>query len=150
MTKHRIYSISVASVYPHYVAKAEKKDARRQRSTKSLFPPATRQCRTMIQLSRCLFFICRRDWWRYCRRNGSRPRNIVLESNGFRGPHAIRSRSGLWESALVWELFCWKKMAAGWRSGSNGHSIGFRLSAFGFRLPAFGFRLSAFGLRLSK
>ncbi len=25
MTKHRIYSISVASVYPHYVAKAEKK-----------------------------------------------------------------------------------------------------------------------------
>ena len=26
MTKHRIYSVSVASVYPHYVAKAEKKD----------------------------------------------------------------------------------------------------------------------------
>ncbi|NNH66871.1 DUF2200 domain-containing protein [Rhizobium laguerreae] len=25
MTKHRIYSVSVASVYPHYVAKAEKK-----------------------------------------------------------------------------------------------------------------------------
>jgi len=25
MTKHRIYSTSVASVYPHYVAKAEKK-----------------------------------------------------------------------------------------------------------------------------
>lgn len=25
MTQHRIYSISVASVYPHYVAKAEKK-----------------------------------------------------------------------------------------------------------------------------
>ena len=25
MTKHRIYSISVASVYPHYVAKAERK-----------------------------------------------------------------------------------------------------------------------------
>jgi hypothetical protein len=25
MPKHRIYSISVASVYPHYVAKAEKK-----------------------------------------------------------------------------------------------------------------------------
>ncbi|MGO6852422.1 DUF2200 domain-containing protein [Rhizobium beringeri] len=25
MTKHRIYSASVASVYPHYVAKAEKK-----------------------------------------------------------------------------------------------------------------------------
>ncbi|MBY5836858.1 DUF2200 domain-containing protein [Rhizobium leguminosarum] len=25
MTKHRVYSISVASVYPHYVAKAEKK-----------------------------------------------------------------------------------------------------------------------------
>jgi hypothetical protein len=25
MTKHRIYAISVASVYPHYVAKAEKK-----------------------------------------------------------------------------------------------------------------------------
>ncbi|TBZ07882.1 DUF2200 domain-containing protein [Rhizobium leguminosarum] len=25
MTKHRIYSISVTSVYPHYVAKAEKK-----------------------------------------------------------------------------------------------------------------------------
>ena len=25
MTPHRIYSISVASVYPHYVAKAEKK-----------------------------------------------------------------------------------------------------------------------------
>ena len=24
-TKHRIYSVSVASVYPHYVAKAEKK-----------------------------------------------------------------------------------------------------------------------------
>ena len=25
MTQHRIYSISVASVYPHYIAKAEKK-----------------------------------------------------------------------------------------------------------------------------
>ena len=25
MTKHRIYAISVASVYPHYVAKAERK-----------------------------------------------------------------------------------------------------------------------------
>ncbi|WP_137871012.1 DUF2200 domain-containing protein [Sphingopyxis sp. 2PD] len=25
MTKHRIFSISVASVYPHYIAKAEKK-----------------------------------------------------------------------------------------------------------------------------
>jgi len=25
MTKHRIYSVSVASVYPHYVAKAQKK-----------------------------------------------------------------------------------------------------------------------------
>jgi hypothetical protein len=25
MTRHRIYSISVASVYPHYIAKAEKK-----------------------------------------------------------------------------------------------------------------------------
>jgi hypothetical protein len=25
MTNHRIYSVSVASVYPHYVAKAEKK-----------------------------------------------------------------------------------------------------------------------------
>ncbi|OWO92551.1 hypothetical protein B5E41_22635 [Rhizobium esperanzae] len=25
MTKHRIYSVSIASVYPHYVAKAEKK-----------------------------------------------------------------------------------------------------------------------------
>jgi hypothetical protein len=25
MTKHRIYSVSVASVYPHYVAKADKK-----------------------------------------------------------------------------------------------------------------------------
>lgn len=25
MTKHRIYSISVASVYPHYIAKAKKK-----------------------------------------------------------------------------------------------------------------------------
>ncbi|MCA1440369.1 DUF2200 domain-containing protein [Ensifer sp. IC4062] len=25
MTKHRIYSVSVASVYPHYVAKAERK-----------------------------------------------------------------------------------------------------------------------------
>jgi len=25
MTKHRIYSISIASVYPHYVAKAERK-----------------------------------------------------------------------------------------------------------------------------
>jgi hypothetical protein len=25
MTKHRIYTISVASVYPHYLAKAEKK-----------------------------------------------------------------------------------------------------------------------------
>lgn len=25
MTKHRIYSVSVASVFPHYIAKAEKK-----------------------------------------------------------------------------------------------------------------------------
>jgi hypothetical protein len=26
MTKHRIYAMSFASVYPHYIAKAEKKD----------------------------------------------------------------------------------------------------------------------------
>lgn len=26
MTKHKIYTMSVASVYPHYIAKAEKKD----------------------------------------------------------------------------------------------------------------------------
>ena len=32
MTKHRIYSHGVASVYPHYIAKAEKKDAQKQRS----------------------------------------------------------------------------------------------------------------------
>lgn len=30
MTKHRIYSMSFASVYPHYVAKAEKKGRSRQ------------------------------------------------------------------------------------------------------------------------
>lgn len=30
MTKHRIYSMSLASVYPHYVAKAEKKGRTRQ------------------------------------------------------------------------------------------------------------------------
>jgi hypothetical protein len=30
MTKHRIYSVSVASVYPHYVAKAEKKGRTKQ------------------------------------------------------------------------------------------------------------------------
>lgn len=30
MTKHRIYSISVASVYPHYVAKAQKKGRTKQ------------------------------------------------------------------------------------------------------------------------
>lgn len=29
MEKHRIYSMSVASVYPHYVAKAEKKGRRK-------------------------------------------------------------------------------------------------------------------------
>ena len=29
MPKHRIYSVSVASVYPHYVAKAEKKGRRK-------------------------------------------------------------------------------------------------------------------------
>ncbi|MDE3819984.1 DUF2200 domain-containing protein [Sinorhizobium meliloti] len=29
MEKHRIYSVSVASVYPHYVAKAEKKGRRK-------------------------------------------------------------------------------------------------------------------------
>mgnify|MGYP000669333724 CR=1 FL=1 len=28
MAKHRIYSMSFASVYPHYVAKAEKKGHR--------------------------------------------------------------------------------------------------------------------------
>ena len=30
MTKHRIYTTSVASVYPHYVAKAEKKGRTRE------------------------------------------------------------------------------------------------------------------------
>ncbi len=35
MTKHRIYAMSVASVYPHYVAKAEKKGARGQKSMRS-------------------------------------------------------------------------------------------------------------------
>jgi hypothetical protein len=35
MTKHRIYTMSFASVYPLYVAKAEKKDARKQKSMKS-------------------------------------------------------------------------------------------------------------------
>jgi hypothetical protein len=35
MTKHRIYSVSLASVYLHYVAKAEKKGRTRPRSTRS-------------------------------------------------------------------------------------------------------------------
>jgi hypothetical protein len=30
MTKHRIYTMSVASVYPHYVAKAEKKGRKKE------------------------------------------------------------------------------------------------------------------------
>ncbi len=30
MTEHRIYSMSFASVYPHYVAKAERKDRSKQ------------------------------------------------------------------------------------------------------------------------
>lgn len=35
MTKNNIYTMSVASVYPYYVAKAEKKDVRKQKSMKS-------------------------------------------------------------------------------------------------------------------
>jgi len=34
MTKHKVYTMSVASVYPHYVTKAEKKDVRKQKSMK--------------------------------------------------------------------------------------------------------------------
>lgn len=33
--KHRIYTMSFARVYPLYITKAEKKDARKQKSTKS-------------------------------------------------------------------------------------------------------------------
>ena len=36
MTKHRIYTTSVASVYPHYVAKAEKK-GRKQSEVDEIF-----------------------------------------------------------------------------------------------------------------
>jgi hypothetical protein len=35
MAKHRIYTTSFASVYPHYVAKAEKKGRTKRRSTRS-------------------------------------------------------------------------------------------------------------------
>jgi hypothetical protein len=35
MSKHRIFTMSVASVYPHYLAKAEKKGVRKQRSMRS-------------------------------------------------------------------------------------------------------------------
>jgi hypothetical protein len=35
LKKHRIYSISLASVYPHYVAKAEKKGRTKAESTRS-------------------------------------------------------------------------------------------------------------------
>jgi len=31
MNKHHIYTVSFAKVYPHYVAKAEKKDVKRQK-----------------------------------------------------------------------------------------------------------------------
>ena len=34
MTKHTIYTMSVAKVYPLYIAKAEKKDGRKQKSMK--------------------------------------------------------------------------------------------------------------------
>ena len=38
MTKHRIYSVSVASVYPLYIAKAEKKGRTTRRVTKGSNP----------------------------------------------------------------------------------------------------------------
>lgn len=34
MTKHKIYTMSVASVYPHYIAKAEKKVVQSQKLMK--------------------------------------------------------------------------------------------------------------------
>jgi len=35
MTKHRVYAMSFASVYPHYVSKAEKKDEQKQKCMNS-------------------------------------------------------------------------------------------------------------------
>ena len=40
MTKHRIYSMSVASVYPHYIAKAEKKGRTKAEAAKHGLPLA--------------------------------------------------------------------------------------------------------------
>lgn len=35
MTKHHIYKMSFANVYPYYIAKAEKKDVQKQKWMKS-------------------------------------------------------------------------------------------------------------------
>ncbi len=48
MTKHRIYSISVASVYPHYIAKAEKK-GRTKAEVDEIFPWLTGYDKTALE-----------------------------------------------------------------------------------------------------
>ena len=48
MTKHRIYSTSVASVYPHYVTKAEKK-GRTKSEVDEIFQWLTGSARSSIK-----------------------------------------------------------------------------------------------------
>ena len=48
MTKHLIYSISVASVYPHYIAKAEKK-GRTKAEVDEIFPWLTGYDKTALE-----------------------------------------------------------------------------------------------------
>ncbi len=70
-----------------------------------------------IRPSRSMSSICKRDWSRCCRRNGSRPASIRWESNGSRGRRAIRSRIGFLASVSEQAVSCWRKMDAGWSGG---------------------------------
>jgi len=54
---------------------------------------------------------------RFCRRNGSPPRNIRSANNGFHARPATRSLIASSGNVMAREPSCWKKMAAGWQSG---------------------------------
>jgi hypothetical protein len=66
-----------------------------------------------------MFFICKQDWWKFCRNAGSLPANIKSESNGFPEQRGIRSPIAFSASASEPARFYWKKTDAVSTAGSK-------------------------------
>ena len=71
----------------------------------------------MIRHSHCTSSICRRDWWKCCRRRWFTASQYQVGKQWIPAPAAIPSHIASSANALAQEASCWKTMDVGWIGG---------------------------------